>query len=129
MDVLHEYTLVLEHITLRLHVERMVQMPINLLGCSILQQQLTKNPLSLNPEFLERIVIISGDLETALRLHNHRSFYKIDGNSFALINFYLYRIFFDFEVRVNKQVRYTSPDCIANFNQMGMQVRVCLNEG
>lgn len=49
VNVLHEHTLVLEHITLRLHVQSVVQMPVNLLGCSVLEEEFTENSLSLYP--------------------------------------------------------------------------------
>jgi len=49
VDVLHEDTLVLEDITLRLLVKRVVEMLVNLSSFSVFPQQPTQNPLPPHP--------------------------------------------------------------------------------
>ena len=52
VDKLHQNTLVLEDVTLALHVQLMVQMTINLLGCTVLPQQAAKDTLTAHPHHL-----------------------------------------------------------------------------
>lgn len=52
VNVFHEDTLVLEHITLALHVQIVVQMAINLLAVAVLLQQTTEHTLALHPHQL-----------------------------------------------------------------------------
>lgn len=52
VNVFHEDALVLEHITLALHVQIVVQMTIDLLAVAILLQQATQHTLPLHPQQL-----------------------------------------------------------------------------
>lgn len=52
VDVLHEDALVLEHITLALHVQVVVQVPVDLLAVAVLLQQATQHALALHPQQL-----------------------------------------------------------------------------
>lgn len=52
VNVFHEDTLVLEHITLALHVQIVVQMTIDLLAVAVLLQQTTEHTLALHPQQL-----------------------------------------------------------------------------
>lgn len=54
VDVLHEDALVLEHVTLALHVQVVVQVPVNLLAVAVLLQQAAQNALALHPQQLGR---------------------------------------------------------------------------
>lgn len=54
VDVLHEDALVLEHITLRLHVQLVVQVTVDLLGVTVLLQQTTQDTHTLHPQELDR---------------------------------------------------------------------------
>lgn len=50
VDVFHQDTLVLEHITLRLHVQVVVQVTIDLLGFAVFLQQATENSHAGHPQ-------------------------------------------------------------------------------
>merc|ERR1712093_389231 len=50
VDVLHEHTLVLEHITLALHVQDMVQVLVDLLGITVLLEQTTEHAKATHPD-------------------------------------------------------------------------------
>ena len=60
MDIFHQDTLVLEHITLGLEVELMVQMSINLATFTVLAQQTTQHTHSAHPKDGSRHTGISG---------------------------------------------------------------------
>merc|ERR1712227_1093747 len=49
VDGFHKYTLVLEHITFAFHVQRVVQVFVNLLRIAVLLQQATKHTESAHP--------------------------------------------------------------------------------
>jgi len=52
VDVLHEDALVLEHVTLALHVQVVVQVPVDLLAVAVLLQQAAQDALALHPHQL-----------------------------------------------------------------------------
>lgn len=52
VDVLHQDTLVLEHITLHLHVQIVVQVTVDLLGFAVLLEQATQDAHASHPEVL-----------------------------------------------------------------------------
>eukprot|EP00055_Hartaetosiga_balthica_P018415 m.134203 g.134203 ORF g.134203 m.134203 type:complete len:209 (+) comp9526_c0_seq1:172-798(+) len=62
VDVLHQHTFVLEDITLRLHVEFVIQMAIDLLGLSVLLQKAAEDTLSSHPENLHWHTSVGGTL-------------------------------------------------------------------
>lgn len=53
VNVLHENALVLEHITLCLHVQLVVQMSVDFLGLAVLLEQATQNSHAGHPEELD----------------------------------------------------------------------------
>lgn len=53
MDELHQDALVLEHVTLALHVQLVVQVTVDLLVVAVLLQQATQNALTLHPQVLD----------------------------------------------------------------------------
>lgn len=52
VDVLHQYTFVLENVTFRLHVQGMVEVTVDLLGFTVLFQQPPQYTHALYPQFL-----------------------------------------------------------------------------
>jgi len=52
VNELHEDTLVLEHVTLALHVQRVVQMSVDLLGFTILLEQSSQDSHTSHPQYL-----------------------------------------------------------------------------
>ena len=52
VDVLHEDSLVLEHVTLGLQVELVIQVAVDLLGLTVATEQATKDTHALHPEGL-----------------------------------------------------------------------------
>merc|ERR1712029_1309893 len=52
VDVLHEHALVLEHVTLGLQVELVIQVAVDLLGLTVATEQATKDTHALHPEGL-----------------------------------------------------------------------------
>lgn len=53
VDVLHQDALVLEHVTLGLHVQLVVQVPVDLLRVPVLLQQTTQHSHALHPQELD----------------------------------------------------------------------------
>ena len=62
VDELHQDTLVLEHVTLGLQVEFVVQMTIDLLGLTITTEETTKNAHAGHPEKLLGHASVAGTL-------------------------------------------------------------------
>ena len=62
VNVLHQDTLVLEHVTLRLKVELVVEVLINLTSFTVLPQQATKHTQATHPLHLRRETGLSGTL-------------------------------------------------------------------
>ena len=62
VDVLHKNTLVLEHVTLALQVQLVIQMAINLLCLTVLAQQAAENTLTAHPNDLYRHACIRSTL-------------------------------------------------------------------
>ena len=54
VDVLHQDALVLEHVTLGLHVQLVVQVTVDLLRVTVLLQQTTQHSHALHPQELDR---------------------------------------------------------------------------
>jgi hypothetical protein len=54
MNVLHQYTLVLKNVTLGFQVQSVVQVTINLAGCTVLAQETTQDALTAHPDDLRR---------------------------------------------------------------------------
>ena len=52
VDVFHQDSLILEDVTFGFHVQRVVQVPVDLLGITILSQQSPQHSHSLNPQLL-----------------------------------------------------------------------------
>ena len=53
VDVLHEHALVLEDVTLALHVQLVVQVAVNLARLAVLAEQATENTHAAHPEHLD----------------------------------------------------------------------------
>lgn len=66
VDVLHEDSLVLEHVTLHLHVELVVEMTIDFLRFTIFLQQTTKDTHTSHPEEFDRSTSIGCTLALAI---------------------------------------------------------------
>jgi len=62
VDELHQYALVLEHITLALDVELVVKVAIDLLVLSVFLQETTQNAHPSHPQFLDRHTRVGGTL-------------------------------------------------------------------
>ena len=60
VNVFHQHTLVLEHITLGLHVQAVVEMFVNLARFTVFTQQTAQNTLSSHPNHRRRHARISG---------------------------------------------------------------------
>ena len=62
MDVLHQDTLVLEHVTLRLEVEVVVEVLVDLASLTVLPQQAAEDTLAAHPLDLHRETRVGGTL-------------------------------------------------------------------
>merc|ERR1712142_1336565 len=62
MDVLHENTFVLEHVTLGLHVQIVVQMKIDLLLLSVLAEKSSQNAHAVHPDHFLRHTCVGGTM-------------------------------------------------------------------
>ena len=60
VDTLHEHPLVLEHVTLNLHVHVMVHVLVNFLGFTVLEQQAPKNMHPPHPQNLGGELSLAG---------------------------------------------------------------------
>jgi len=62
VNAFHKDLLVLEHVTLRFHVQLVVHVSVNLLGVAILVEQTTKDASAAHPDNLERQTCVGGTL-------------------------------------------------------------------